>query len=170
MRALFVLVLAVACQSTLPSRHAVPHPSGELVLPGSSVSMAVNEYFHLRKLAIMAGDVEILWSRFPQLRTGEDLPRGVNVEARRARYADGARSLADVIFDLDRYERMRVTVEGDEAVVRVHGLERYVEQDFSDGSAGEFVIDLYLRRDSERWSVVRTDEMTIGEYHEQRQR
>lgn len=164
-----ILILGLAaCEAAVPPQHTA---SGDLLLPSSALSAAVNEYFHLRKLAVVGRDIELLYSRFPELRTGADRERGVNVEAFAAR-SDSARSLADVIYALEQYERMRATVTGDEAVVRVHGLERYIEEDFSDGTAGEFVIDLYLRRDrdAERWSVVRTDEMTIVEYHGGRQR
>lgn len=164
---LAIAVALVACQVT-PARH---EPSGEPVLPGTAMSAAVYEYFHHRKLALVARDIEFLWSRFPHLRTAADLETGVNVEEWLATKSAAARSLADVSYDLDRYDRMRVSVSSDETVVRVHGLEMYVASDFST-SGGEFILDLYLRYepDQGRWSVLRTDEMTIVEYHEGRQR
>lgn len=53
----------------------------------------------------------------------------------------------------------------DMVVVRVHGLERYIQKDFSDGTAGEFILDLHLQRAGDRWTVVRTDETTLSEFH-----
>jgi hypothetical protein len=154
------LLLVAACTGVPP-----PIPADQIVVPGSAVSTAVNEYFHHRKLAIVARDADVLWARYPQLRTGEDLSTGVNTEGWLATRSDTSRSL-DVVYDLDRYERLRLlTSSADTVVVRVHGLERYIQKDFSDGTAGGFILDLHLQRAGDRWTVVRTDEMTLSEFH-----
>lgn len=160
--ALLALAL-VACGSTgVPG----PIPADQIVVPGSAVSTAVNEYFYYRKLAIVARDADVLWARYPQLRAGEDLATGINKEGWLAARSDSSRSLADVVYDLDRYERMRLlSSSADTVVVRVHGLERYIQKDFSDGTAGEFILDLHLQRAGDKWTVVRTDEMTLSEFH-----
>lgn len=135
------------------------------------MSAAVYEYFHHRKLALVARDIELLWSRFPHLRTAADLGTGVNKEEWLVTNSSEARSLADVSYAIEGYDRMHASVSSDEAVVRVHGVEMYIASDFST-SGGEFILDLFLRYepDQGRWSVVRTDEMTSVEYHEGRQR
>lgn len=172
-RRLAVVILTaglVACQQAAPQGHGTAglEDFGEPLAFGSAVRAAVNEYFHLRKLAVVRGDIEILWSRFPDLRVGEDVQTGVNVERRAAMRSDSAPSLADVIYDIDRGERAQVRMDGDRAVVCVHGLERYISGDFSDGMAAEFIRYLHLRREAggDRWSVVRTDEVTLPEYHD----
>lgn len=153
MRALLILVaLALAgCRST-PA--PTPIPVDLLVLPNTPVSTAVNEYFHYRKLAILARDPQIVWSRYPDLGAGEDVQRGINTEGWYASRSAASASLADVDYDLERFERIHFLARSaDEAVVRVGALERYVAKDFSDGKAGELLLDLYLRRDGERWTV-----------------
>jgi len=132
----------------------------------SPIASAVNEYFHLRSSAIVARNPEPLWSRYPALRDGEDLPTGINTEGYLATRADTSRSLADLVYELERYERMRfLSQSANAAVVRVHGLERYIERDYSNGTAGEFMLDLYLRHDDDRWTVTRSDEVTLAEWH-----
>lgn len=159
-----VLILATAaCQST---RAPAAIPADALVVSGSAISTAVNEYFHYRKLALVARDAEVLWARYPQLRAGEDLPTGINTEGSLATRSGSSLSLADVVYELERYERLRkLSSSADTVVVRVHGLERYIEKDFSDGTAGEFILDLHFQRAGDKWTVIRTDEMTLGEFH-----
>lgn len=158
---LVALVIAACAANVRRS----PEPFGEPVLPGTALSTAVNEYFHWRRAAIVRRDPEILWARYPELRLGEDLPTGINTEGWLAVRSDTARSLSEVIFDRDRYDRVQQRTTADGVVVRVHGLERYIQADFSDGTAGEFILDLHLRRDGDGWTVIRTDAMTLGEYH-----
>lgn len=161
-----LLLVLGGCRSSATPQ---PIPSNEIVLPGSAISTAVNEYFFYRKRAIIARDAELLWTRYPLLRSSEDLAAGINTEGWLATRSDTARSLADLIYDLDRYERMRtLSASGDSVVVRVHGLEKYIQRDFSDGTAGEFILDVQLARDGAGWTVVRTDEMTLAEFHARR--
>jgi hypothetical protein len=47
--------------------------------------------------------------------------------------------------------------------------EQYIQKDFSNGTAGEFIIDLHLRRSGDRWTVVLSDEMTLAEFHSARE-
>jgi len=164
---LFVLSLTFAFPGCSTASRLPPEPSGEPVLTTSPVSTAVNRYFHYRRLAIVARDAEILWVRYPDLRSGEDLTAGINNEGWLATRSDTARSLADIVYDLDRYERMRMRATAEDVIiVRVHGLERYIQADFSDGTAGEFILDLHLRRVLGEWTVVKTDAMTLSEYHD----
>jgi len=165
LRTLFALSLIFVVPGCSMASRLPPEPSGEPVLPTSPVSTSVNKYFHYRRLAIVARDAEILWARYPDLRSGEDLTVGINTEGWLATRSDTARSLADIVYDLERYERMRMRATADEVIVRVHGLERYIQADFSDGTAGEFILDLHLRRVLGEWTVVKTDAMTLGEYH-----
>lgn len=141
-----------------------PQPAGDRIPQGDPLSKAVNKYFHYRKLAIIARDPELILSQYPDLRTGTDVSKGINREGSTMVPTGGSR-LLDIMYDLDRYEPLRVRHVGDEAIVRVHGLERYIEVDYSDGTAGEFTIDLYMKRAGAEWVVVKTDELTLGELH-----
>lgn len=157
-----MLLLGVACAQ--PPRTS--DSWGDWVLPGTPVSTTVNAYFHHRKLALVARDPEILWARFPDLRSGEDLATGINTEGWLAAHSDTARDIVDVVYELDRYARIQMRTLDPGLVVRVHGLERYVQRDFTDGTAGEFVLDLHLKRDGAGWTVVKTDHMTLSEHHD----
>ena len=166
----FIVAFLFAVSACAAPSDPAPTRTDDLVMSGSAVSAAVNKYFYYRRLAVVARDAEILWSRFPELRTGEDLTAGINTEGWTATRSASARTLVDVVYSLEGYDRMRMRVSGDEVVVRVHGLERYVAADFSDGTAGEFIIDLYLRRNGAGWTVVKTDEMTLAEFHDDKVR
>lgn len=166
MRQILLLVALVAFATTACTHlmHQAADPSGERLLPRDPLSTAVNKYFHYRKLAIIARDPELILSQYPDLRTGTDVGKGINREGS-TMVPDGGSRLLDIMYDLDRYEPIRVRHVGDVAIVRVHGLERYVEADFSDGTAGEFTIDLHMKRVGAEWVVVKTDEVTLGELH-----
>lgn len=160
-----VLAFVVACRAT-PAPTDVP--SDQFIPRDSVVPSVVNEYFYYRRLAIVARNPEILWSRYPELRVGEDLSKGINTEGWLASRADVSRALADIMYDLDRYERMRIlSSSADSTVVRVHGLEQYIRRT-SPTAAGEFIIDLHLQRSGDRWTVVLTDETTLAEFHSAR--
>jgi hypothetical protein len=99
--AVALAMILAACSSSLRP----PAATGELVAPGTAISAAVNEYFYLRERAIVARDAETLWSRYPRLRSGEDLAAGVNTEGWEATRADASRGVADVVYELERYVR-----------------------------------------------------------------
>lgn len=161
---LLAVLVALALAACANPMHQAAEPSGERLLPRDPLSTAVNKYFHYRKLAIIARDPELILSQYPDLRTGTDVSKGINREGS-TMVPTGGSALLDIMYDLDRYEPLRVRHVGDEAIVRVHGLERYVEADYSDGTAGEFTIDLYMKRVGAEWIVVKTDELTLGELH-----
>jgi hypothetical protein len=52
-----------------------------------------------------------------------------------------------------------------EVVVHIHALQRYIQRDFSDGTGGELILDLYLQRDGDGWTVVRSDAVSVAERH-----
>ena len=164
MARLVIVTLALgACQPTITPASI---PANQIIVPGSAISTAVNEYFYYRKSAIVARNTKVLWDRYPQLATGEDLATGINTEGWLAARSDAARSLADIVYDLNRYEHIRMLQSSDDfVVVRVHGLEKYIQGDFSDGTAGEFILDVQLTRDGAAWTVIRTHAMTPAEFH-----
>lgn len=169
-RMLAALMALAAAACAQPMHHDPVAPGtlsfGERIDRDSALIKVVNKYFHYRKLAVVARDAEILWAHFPQLRTGEDMSTGINTEGWLAMRSDAGRSVIDVVYDLEGYEPVQVRRTGDESVVRIHGWERFIETDFTDGTAGEFIIDLYISRVGGEWIVTKTDELTLSEYHE----
>jgi len=126
---------------------------------------AVLEYFYHRKKALLAGDPQLLWKRYPELAQGGDPQSGVNDEGRLVQSLRALRMI-DVDFDLDRVERVRYSLSGQNAEATIHGLYQYLLADFN-RTAGEFKMTLYLRLGSDRWNVVRTDDVTLSEWHEE---
>jgi hypothetical protein len=129
---------------------------------------AALEYFWLRRQAVVAGEPGKLWGRYPQLERGSDPAHGINAEAQLVQGMQGLEPF-DGNFSLDAYGRLRGKVDGDTGELFVHGTELFLFRDSSDRlseSGGELLITLYLQRQSGRWNVVKTDEVTLGEYHE----
>ena len=124
----------------------------------------VSQYFAYRKQAVLAGSPEVLWEAFPALKAGMDRQSGVNIESDVvARY----RSLAvtDGEVRLEHYAPLQVVVRGETAVVLINGVELYRRQGGGD-SGGQLQLLLYLVRRDGAWTVARTDETTLAEYHD----
>ncbi len=125
---------------------------------------AAHEYLYLRKQAFITGDLNRLWARYPALRQGADPSTGVNAEA-----SDMASfhqlGLIDGDIAPESYARMAIRMRDDDAEITIHGFEMYLRRDFSQ-SGSELWIRLFLRRDGRRWTVVKSDEVTVAEYHE----
>ena len=153
---LAVVIGALACQ---PAASPFPDP----VPQGTALRAAVEEYFAFRRLAIMRHDAEIVWARYPELRSGMDRERGVNVEAL-AVTTSASSDLTDLLYDLEAYAPLAAALRDGDGVVRVHGTELYESR--RGDSGGEFVLDLFMHDDGDRWTVTKSDEMTLSEYHD----
>jgi hypothetical protein len=165
-RALIAAVLVVPLLGCSLGARIQPGADATLT-PFETVGLeaAVREYFHVRKKALLAGDPQVLWKRYPELAQGMELGAGVNAERIAVESAKALRPI-DIDFDLESYERISYELSGLNAQATVHGLEMYLLPDFKP-SGGEFKVTLYLRLGSDRWHVVRTDAVTLGEWHEQ---
>lgn len=133
----------------------------------SMLMPTVREYFYYRKKAVISGDVNVLWARYPGLKDDINVLKGINAERF---FIDIYQALKpfDGNVNLQVYERVRVKMkgEGDEAETLVHGTMIFLwideNGDFQD-TGGEIEIVLFLRRDGEKWTVYRTDEYRLGE-------
>ncbi len=134
--------------------------------PGTWVMLMkpVREYLYYRKQAVISGNPQILWDRYPALALGRDPAHGVNNEA----FMIGnfqVLNLFDGNIEPEAYDRIRVVL-GDDgtAQVLVHGMELYLYVDPAGGfdeSGGEFKIVLFLfSRDSLAWTVCKTVDIT----------
>lgn len=117
------------------------------------------EYFALRREANLRGDPDVLHRRFPALASAEDPARGINIEAWEIRRLTPVSRLD---FDLEYYEPIRMFVHETEVEVIVRGL-------FASDSrgSGEFKLSLYFAKRDGAWELLRSDEVTLPEYHEQ---
>ena len=124
----------------------------------------VREFHDRYAAALLTCDVRKLWDRFPALATGQDLGRGVNIEGVRVPGLCGTR-IARARFELERYEPLQVREHLGGTDVTVHGVEWF---ELADGntSGGEFKKTFTLRRAASGWEVVRTDEVTLAEWHQ----
>ncbi|MDF2630143.1 MAG: exported protein of unknown function [Symbiobacteriaceae bacterium] len=134
-----------------PAQYAVFHP-------------IVNRYFYVRKQAVLAGDPAVVWREFPALKEGYDGQAGINAEADAV---GGYKSLTFIDGNMqpESYARLKAQADGDRAVVLVNGSEVYLHKDFSE-SGGQVQVMLYLEKTGDGWTVVKTDETTLAEYHQ----
>jgi hypothetical protein len=123
----------------------------------------VREYFYYRKKAVIAGDVQILWDRYPTLKQGADFPTGLNAEAFFIENMKGLKPFDGNIFP-EHYERIKVMLSAGQAQVLVHEMELYLYADESgqfDDSGGEFKIILFLcSEDNHQWTVYKTHDIS----------
>lgn len=146
-----------------------PRPTVSLwIAPDSpdldALRAAAQEYLYLRKQAFITGDLNRLWARYPALRQGADPSTGVNDEASKMASFHQL-GLIDGDVAPESYERIGIRMRDDDAEITIHGFETYLRKDFSQ-SGSELWIRLFLRRDGRRWTIVKTDEVTDAEYHE----
>jgi hypothetical protein len=149
--------LAVA---TIAGPFATPAPATWVAL-----MPAVREYLYYFKQAVVAGNVGVLWQRYPALQQGAGATtgEGKNVEGY---YVDEYRPLHPFDGDMspEDYAPIKVKLAGDRAEVLVHGSESYLRlnydnagKQFFDVTSAEFVVQLFLQRQAGTWTVVQTD-------------
>lgn len=143
----------VACQ---PS--ARPLPTADPVVTAALRSVT-EEYFQLRREANLRGNADLLHRRFSALASAEDPARGINVEAWEIRRLTPVSRLD---FDLEYYEPIRMFVHEGEVEVIVRGLFTSDRR-----GSGEFKLSLYFAKRDGAWELLRSDEVTLPEYHEQ---
>ncbi len=162
-RGALVLAALAACAPTA-ERDPARTPAGEID-PATFVVVdpIVREYLHHRKRAVIAGDPEILFRRYPELRDAGRAGEGVNAEALHVR-GFGGTPLIDGDVLPEAGGRYRAEIAGDSGRIHVHAAEMYLRPDFG-VSGGGLEVELTVRRRDGRWDVVRTDEVTLAEAH-----
>ena len=130
------------------------------------VVAAVREYYDRYGEALVACDVRPLWERYPALASGKDLAAGINIEGVHVVQGCCGAVLA-TRFELERVAPLRIRTHGDAVDVTVHGI--YWFDTRGAQSAGEFQTMITLRRIDGAWTVHRTDEVTLGEWHARKQ-
>jgi hypothetical protein len=153
--AVLVLVLIACSAPVLPGyRHATPDERDAL-------TRVVREYYEVFDRAQVTGDVAPLYAVHPALAHGEDRQRAINTEAwmvERVR----ALKVRDVHVDVESYEPMKAFVNGDAAVVYVHGLFTWTYPNGSQ-TKGELPVHIDLLRLDGRWTIQRTDQRVESE-------
>jgi hypothetical protein len=158
--AVAVLLSAAACTQARPD----PLPGYRPALSEERIAVmtTLSDYFAVRNLAAVTGDLAPLYTAHPSLAHGEDRQVGVNVEAF---FVERMRSLrvSRVSVDLEAREPVKVYVKDAAAVAYVHGRETW---DLSPGSGqtiSEVLVRFDLRRATSGWLIERTDELVLGE-------
>ena len=160
---LLSLILA-ACAAT-----ATPLVSGfEEPDPAEYVNLApiVWEYFHRRKAAVLSGNLDAFYVRYPELILDAEPLQGINAEAFHAAGLQSFDLMDGDIFP-EYYEPLRVKTLPDHVEILTHGVELYLHRDAAGSfnqTGGEFKIILYLRPDGEGWTLFRTHEVTLAEW------
>jgi len=123
---------------------------------------AVREYFYYRKQAVIAGNAEVLWKRYPELRDGADIPVGINAEEFFINNMQGLKPFDGNIFP-ESYEKIQVNYLDEKAEILTHGMELYLYADetgmFED-SGSEFKLIIFLRRQDNQWLVYKTHDIS----------
>ena len=123
----------------------------------------VREYLYYRKKAVIAGNVEVLWTQYPELKDGADFStKGINAEEFFINNMQVLKPFDGNIFP-EYYERMKVNVLGETAEVLVHGLELYLFVDETGGfedSGREFRMIIFLRHQDNQWTVYKTHDIS----------
>jgi hypothetical protein len=130
-----------------------------------ALSTPLREYMYHRKRAIIRGNTDSLWARYPELRIGAGTANGINAEGLRVA---GLRAIhaIDGNVSLEGRERFRVLVSGDTARVAMHGSEGYLWPGFDHETVSELLLELTLVRQGGQWTVVRTHEIGESELHQ----
>ncbi len=124
----------------------------------------VREYLYYRKQAVISGDPQILWDRYPAMAFGRDPAHGIDNEAFMIGNFQALKPFDGNIAP-EAYDRIRVVLgEDGTAQVLVHGMELYLYVDPAGGfdeSGGEFKLVLFLfSRDDQAWTVCKTVDIT----------
>ncbi|MBY0121993.1 hypothetical protein [Bacillus sp. S/N-304-OC-R1] len=165
-----VLLILTGCQqeSSVKSNQlgdhagfAEPEPSDWM-----SYSKIVTEYMYYRTQAVIKNNINILWDQYPELRKGSDPTQGINAEKYEVETLNNGFDFIDANFVIESYERMKVkNINDHESIVLVHGSMSFLRKDFEE-SGGEYLIELYVKKQTNRWTIVKTDEYTLPEYKE----
>jgi hypothetical protein len=123
---------------------------------------AVREYLYYRKEAVIAGNVEVLWAQYPELKVGADFSKGINAEEFFINNMQGLKPFDGNIFP-EYYEQIKVNLLGESAEILIHGMELYLfvnETGKFDDSGGEFRIIIFLRHQDNQWIVFKTQDIS----------
>lgn len=124
----------------------------------------IREYMYYRTQAVLVGDVQLLWDRYPRLAEGSDINKGINAEKHEIDILNKDIDRIDANYQLESYSRLKIfKLAEDRVVVLVHGDIVYTTRDF-DITGGELLIEIELEKVEHQWTVVKTDEYTIEEY------
>ncbi|WP_042351643.1 hypothetical protein [Bacillus massiliigorillae] len=129
-------------------------------------SSSVIRYMYYRTQATVHNDITILWKQYPELMENIDLKNGINVEKDEVERLNQHFTLIDANFSMESHDQLKVkTLNDDEVIVRIHGGISYLRKDFGE-SGGELLMELYLQKKGDQWTVIKTDEYTEAEYKE----
>ena len=127
----------------------------------------VQEYFYQRKQAVLSGALDIFFQSYLPLAEGADLEKGVNCEAYLVQSMHTLQPIDGNIHP-EYYEKIKIKESQTDLEILVHGMELYLWQD-TDGtlmeSGGEFKLQLHLQKKDGTWQVVKTDQVTLAEWH-----
>ncbi len=125
---------------------------------------AVRRYYDRYAEALVGCDIRRLWDHYPAPASGTDLAAGINIEEAHVRGWCGGVHLAAATFELEARAPLRIHERRDGLDVTVHGL--CVFDSPGGPSLGEFTTTISLQRSVGTLTVVRTDELTLGELRE----
>ncbi|MEA3327850.1 MAG: hypothetical protein U9R53_11190 [Chloroflexota bacterium] len=133
-----------------------------------SLMPPILEYFYHRKEAVLSGDLQAFYRRYPDLEHNTNFEKGINTEST---LISSYHALApfDGNIHPEYYEKIKISQSENGIRVLVHGMELYLLKN-SQGkfgeSGGEFKLVLFMRQEGDTWQVYQTDEVTLQEWQD----
>jgi len=160
---LLTLFLITSCTPTENDEFSeFVHPDPETYV---TLMPLIREYFFYRKQAVLNGDMDGFFDRYPALEVGMNIDQGINIEASQVHNMQSLDPF-DANISPEYYEKIRVRKIEAEIHISVHGIALYLWKD-SEGlfneSGGEFMIVIYAREQGDNWQIYKTDEVTLME-------
>ena len=130
----------------------------------AGVAAAVREYYTLRNRLTAGYEINDFWQVYPDLSYDHDLARGINLEVMLWKWSHDPQLVrVNYRTDFESYQPITVFVRANEALAYVHGMETWDHRSGGTPTSGEFRTVLSMRLANGGWTVVRTDEQTMGE-------
>jgi hypothetical protein len=161
MSAIFLLAACIPAKEAEFPEFTEPDPETYV-----NLMQTLREYFYYRKQAVITGELDPFYERYPALDDGENVEDGINTEAWQVHSMQSLAPFDGNIFP-EYYEKIRVREMEGEMQVLVHGMSLYLWKDSEgrfDESGGEFKMMIFLIEEDGNWQVYRTDEVTLKEW------
>lgn len=126
----------------------------------------IREYFFYRKQAVLNGEMDRFYDRYPALQERINIDQGINLEANEVHHMQSLAPFDGNILP-EYYEKIRVRETEGEIQILVHGMALYLWKDSAgmfEESGGEFMMVIFLNKEGGEWHVYKTDEVTLKEW------
>lgn len=161
---LFFIIFCASCSpkpASISTGFIEPDPETYV-----SILPVINEYFYHRKQAVITGNPEDLFTKYPELISDTNISKGINAEEFHITNYRNLHPIDGNIFP-EYYEKIKIKIDNDKAEVLLHGMEIYLWSDengeFKE-TGGEFKMIIAIHLVNGQWVIDKTDEVTQSEW------